>query len=183
MTLYFITGNQGKLKEAQRFIPRIEGRNSELSEIQSLSLEEVVIHKALSLVNQYTGCPFIVEDSSLQLEGMNGLPGTFIKWFERTIKLEGIADLARKQDNPTAHAESSIAYYDGKNLPLHVFSGSVHGTVVYPRGEQDFGWGKIFVPDGCLETFAEMGPEKKDQISMRAIAFKKLKIYLEENGR
>jgi len=50
--------------------------------------------------------------------------------------------------------------------------------IVEPKGENGFGWDKIFQPEGFEKTFAEMSMEEKNEISMRKKAFQKLKRYL-----
>ena len=42
------------------------------------------------------------------------------------------------------------------------------------RGAQGFGFDPIFLPDGESETFGEMDPKKKHEMSHRADAFAKL---------
>jgi XTP/dITP diphosphohydrolase len=43
-----------------------------------------------------------------------------------------------------------------------------------PRGKRGFGYDPMFLPDGKIETFGEMDPNAKHQISHRAVAFRKL---------
>ena len=67
---------------------------------------------------------------------------------------------------------------DGKRN--YIFEGQVNGKIVMPRGDKDFGWGKIFVPQGYEQTFAEMGPIEKDKCGMRAKAIESFKYHLGE---
>jgi XTP/dITP diphosphohydrolase len=56
-------------------------------------------------------------------------------------------------------------------------TGKVHGTIVWPpRGTGGFGYDPIFVPEGYPETFGEMEPELKNQLSHRMRAFEKLML-------
>ncbi len=65
-----------------------------------------------------------------------------------------------------------LAWPDGHD---EIFEGIVRGAVSWPmRGDQGFGFDPIFVPDGHSETFGEMDPAKKHQMSHRADAFAKL---------
>lgn len=59
------------------------------------------------------------------------------------------------------------------------FEGIIKGKIVKPRGESNFGWDPIFVPEGFGKTFAEMGVEEKNKISHRKIVLEKLKKYIE----
>jgi len=52
--------------------------------------------------------------------------------------------------------------------------GVVPGQILSePRGQSGFGYDPLFVPEGYQKTFAELGDELKNQISHRAIAFRK----------
>jgi XTP/dITP diphosphohydrolase len=53
--------------------------------------------------------------------------------------------------------------------------GKIDGTIVWPpRGDRGFGYDPIFVPDGYTETFGEMDPVIKNEMSHRMRAFEKL---------
>ena len=56
-----------------------------------------------------------------------------------------------------------------------VFTGKVFGEVTWPpRGENGFGYDPIFVPEGHNETFGEMDPDFKNDMSHRMRAFEQL---------
>lgn len=175
MKIYFITGNEGKLKEAKEIMPEIEGLNIDLEEIQSLDAHEIIKHKLEEARKKHNG-NFVVEDTSLYIECLNNLPGPFIKWFMKTLGNEGIYNLVKNFDNKKATAKCLIGLFHNDNIEY--FESSITGTIVSPRGENGFGWDKIFVLDGYNKTFAEMTDEEKNKISMRKIAFEKLKKHL-----
>ena len=172
--LFFITGNENKFKEVQAMLPQVKQLNVDLLEIQSIDAHEIMKHKLLEAQKIHQG-QFIIEDSSLYIEGMKGLPGPLIKWFEKTIKLEGIAKLTELFGNK-AKAVVLLGY--AHNEKIEFFEGSIGGTIVFPRGENGFGWDKIFIPQGYDKTFAEMTKEEKNKISMRKVAVEKLKEFL-----
>ena len=173
--LFFITGNAGKFREAQTFIPEIKQLDLDLAEIQSLDAHEIIKHK-LAEAQKHRKGRFVVEDVSVYIDGMNGLPGPLIKWFTKSVGYEGLAKLAKVFGNK-ASAKCIIGYFDGKNTEF--FEGEVKGKIVEPRGSGGFGWDKNFVPDGYKKTFGEMALEEKNKISMRKIAFEKLSGYLQ----
>ena len=79
--LFFITGNENKLREARSIFPDIKGLNIDLIEIQSIDSRKIIEHKLNDAKKHHSGS-FIVEDTSLELISMKGLPGPLIKFFE-----------------------------------------------------------------------------------------------------
>ena len=56
-----------------------------------------------------------------------------------------------------------------------VFEGRVEGHLAWPpRGALGFGYDPVFVPQGGMQSFAEIDPAEKHAISHRADAFRKL---------
>jgi len=178
--LYFITGNENKLREAKSFIPSIEKLPLDLIEIQSLDAHEIIKHKLEEAKKKHSG-NFIVEDTSLHINCLKGLPGPLIKWFEKTIGLEGIVKTVGSYEDKTAVARCIIGL--SLNGEIKFFEGSINGTIVDIRGENGFGWDKIFIPDGYDLTFAQMSSEEKNKISHRKLAFEKLKEHLDQQNR
>ncbi|MEK7584140.1 MAG: non-canonical purine NTP pyrophosphatase [Patescibacteria group bacterium] len=124
---------------------------------------------------------FIVEDTSLSLHCLKGLPGPFIKWFLEALGAAGIARLAKALDDPAAEARTMIGY--AKNpQEVHFFEGVLRGSIVEPRGETTFGWDPIFVPEGHTQTFAEMSRDKKNSLSMRRKAVEQLRQFLAQEA-
>lgn len=178
MTLYFITGNKNKFAEAKAIIPEIEQLEIDLSEIQDIDSHKIIKAKLIDALNHKEGS-FIVEDVSLSLECLNGLPGPLIKWFLMKIGKEGIAELAEKLGNNNAEAKAIIGYAKSKS-GIQFFEGSVKGKIVRPAGESGFGFDPIFKPEGSNKTYAEMPVEEKNKISHRRLALNKLKEFLEQ---
>ncbi len=90
--LYFITGSENKFKEAQAIIPALERVDIDLPEIQEIDARRIIEGKLSAAFAHHLG-PFVVEDTSLYLDGLSGLPGPLIKWFLKTIGPEGIFKL------------------------------------------------------------------------------------------
>ena len=178
--IFFVTGSENKVREAQAVIPTISQLALDLPEIQSLSSEDIITHK---LREARTHCPdaLIVEDTSLFLAAMNGLPGPFVKWFEKTLGNEGIHEIAQRFDEYHAEAVTSIGYL-GPDGTSRYFAGRVTGTIVPPDGPKGFGWDQIFKPAGHEETFGAMSREKKHRISMRRQALDQLSEFLGYQG-
>lgn len=177
--LYFVTGNAGKFREAKALLPDLEQIDIHLPEEQSLD-PQLVISKKLEVAKTKHPGRFIVEDTSLYLNGLNGFPGPLIKWMLESVGNQGIYELCQSIHDTGAVARTVIGYDDG-NGALEFFEGVVEGKIVKPYGNEGFGWDEIFQPDGLNETFAEMGDEYKPEFSMRTQAFQQLKDYLANN--
>ena len=178
--LYFITGNKEKFAEVKTMLNNVEQVDRELPEIQHLDAQEVVKAKLLEAL-QHKPEECIVEDTSLSLDGLNGLPGPLIKWFIKSMGSTGLAELAEKMGNTKATARTVVGY--ARNLEdIHYFEGVIQGNVVHPSTESQngFGWDVCFQPEGYNITFSQMPREEKNKISMRSVAFGKLKDYLEQ---
>lgn len=179
--LTFVTGNASKAKEVERYlgIP-ISYTRLDLPEIQSLDHKEVVEAKAREAFT-VIGTPVIVDDSGLSIDGMNGLPGTFVKWFEIALGTDGVARLADAYPERTGSASVTIGYFDGTEFAS--FSGEAKGTIAdHPRGEHGFGFDVIFIHEGDTKTRAELTPEEQDERPIRKTALEGLKTYLAGRG-
>lgn len=178
MKLFFITGNEGKFKEAKEIIPSLVQLNLDLPEIQDIDPKEIIKFKLLQALKHKKG-NFVIEDASLCLDCLGGLPGPLIKWFTKTIGNDGLYKIAKLHKNNKAYAKVIVGY--AKNSKeLHFFEGKIKGTIVAAKGEFGFGWDPIFMPEGFKKTFAQMSLEEKNKISMRKKAFTKLKKFLEK---
>jgi non-canonical purine NTP pyrophosphatase (RdgB/HAM1 family) len=180
--LHFITNNDNKFNEVQNIIPEIKQLKIELDEIQEVDARKIIKHKLLEAKLKYKGKgAFIVEDTSLYLECLNGLPGPLIKWFSQTIGTQGLYDLTSKLENNKAEARTLIGYYSRNKI--RYFQGIVKGKIVSPR-KSNFGkdaiLDAIFMPEGYNEVMGEMSLEDKNEISMRSFAVRKLKEYLKK---
>ena len=175
MDLYFITGNKGKFEEVKAVIPGVKKLDIDLPEIQSLDSQAIIAEKMKAAFEHQEG-QFIVEDNSLVLEGMNGLPGPLIKWFLKSIGNKGIVKLSEIFGSK-AETMVVIGYAKDKDN-IEYFEGIISGTIVPQRGDKGFGWDPIFLPDGYEKTFGEMEMEEKNKFSMRRIAVEKLKGFL-----
>jgi inosine triphosphate pyrophosphatase len=164
-----VTGNAGKLAEWRRLWPfdtELVSEDVDLDEIQSMDLEAIVTDK-VRRAYAAIGKPVIVEDVSAGLDKLGELPGPFIKFFEKSMGLDALFQIAH-EDNASATVRCAVAYYDGETL-LTAHS-ELHGIAVASRGMYGFGFDKNFQPTGSTKTFGEMAPTEKDTVSHRAKA-------------
>lgn len=174
--IIFGTTNENKLSEARSILgEKVEGVALEADEVQSLDNREVAVKKAIAYYKQ-TKKPLFVEDVSLCIDALNGLPGTYIDAFVKTLGPSGIANLL-KNKNKKAKAITTIVYIWGKDR-FKIFEGVVEGKISdKPRGK-GFGWDPIFIPNKQNKTFAEMQLSEKNNYSMRSRALNKLAEFL-----
>mgnify|MGYP000851185639 FL=1 len=180
----FITGNSNKLEEVRSILKTnqyetnysIKSLDIDLSEVQG-EPEYVIQEKCKSVRLQLNG-PIIVEDTSLCFNALGGLPGPYIKWFMKKIGLEGLTKLLLGYEDKTIEAKCIFAYQENKDSKIHYFTGITKGTLVEPRGNMNFGWDAVFLPEGYSETYGEMDSESKNSISHRFKALQLLKEFL-----
>ena len=171
-----VTSSENKLAE----INQILGTNHKVStlnipEIQSLDLDKVITQKAKEAYKKIKK-PVLVEDISLQIKALKGLPGTFIKFFLETVGTEETVRMLQGAKTDTK-VTAAYALYDGKNLKI--FKGQVKGTLSKKnKGPYGFGFDKIFIPQGYTKTYGQMPPRVKNKISHRALALSKIKSFL-----
>lgn len=176
MIINFITGNRNKFLEVSSIIPNLNQLDIDLPEIQEINARVIIENKLREAFKHLDG-EFIVEDTSLYLDGLSGLPGPLIKWFLKTIGNDGLAKLAISSGNCQAQAKTIIGY--GKSpKEIFYFEGIISGQIVTPSGLSNFGWDPIFKPDGFDQTFAQIDKSQKNQISMRRIAANQLHDFL-----
>lgn len=184
--LNFLTGNAGKLAEAQAlFGPlghQVEAFDGEVIEPQAEDLSAVALAKIAQGVELLAAEGrleegLLVEDSGLFIDALPAFPGVYSAHVLRSIGCEGILRLLDEERG--AHFMTVAAYWTGE--AVEVFVGRCTGSIATEiRGERGFGYDPIFIPhdgDGEL-TFAEMAPEAKNAISHRGRALRALAEFL-----
>ena len=169
--LVFVTSNEGKRREAEAVLGfALRHQGLDLVEPQSLDLHEVVRSKAAAgfeLIN----APVLVEDTGLELLGLDGFPGPLIRWLLASVGADGICRIAHAFGDPRAVARCVACASDGSQTIIG--EGAVSGTIARkPRGGSGFGWDSAFIPDDSGgRTYGEMDEDEKNLISHRRKAF------------
>jgi non-canonical purine NTP pyrophosphatase (RdgB/HAM1 family) len=167
-----------KFEEVKSVITFVEHLEIDLPEIQEIDSKKIIENKLREAL-KHKKAEFIIEDTSLYVDCLKGLPGPLAKWFLKTIGTDGIFDIVKKIGNYKATAKTIIGYAKNKK-EIYFFEGSIKGKIVKPKGVSGFGWDPIFQPEGFSKSFAEMSREEKNSISMRRIALNKLKNFIEK---
>ncbi len=177
MQIRFVTNNPYKLKEVESMIDAAEivVAKLKIDEIQTDDVVNLVKDKLIKAFRKI-GRPVFVEHTGLYLESLNSFPGGLTQIFWDKLEAEKFSKLLGTLETTNAIAKTIIGYCDGKKI--HFFEGEITGKISpEPRGDRDFQWDCVFIPDGQEMTFAELGDRKND-ISMRKIAFEKFNEYL-----
>lgn len=180
--VYFVTMNEGKLREARIVLGnygfRVEAVNARKLELQSESLEEVVSFAAAQLIGKVAE-PFMIEDSGLFIQSLNGFPGPYSSYVYKTLGVKGVLKLLEDVEDRKAKFVSVTALcFQGET---RTFRGEVDGSISFEtRGSTGFGFDPIFIPAGYDLTFAEMTLKLKCKISHRAKSLSALANYLLE---
>ena len=194
-TLVIATHNEGKVRElAELFAPlgiaTLSAGALGLKEPEETgdSFAENAKIKA-EAATAGSGMLAVADDSGLEVTALGGAPGIHsARWggpnkdfslaMERINReLEALGTADRRANFVCALA---LAQPAGETL---VFTGKVDGTLVWPpRGTRGFGYDPIFVPEGYTETFGEMDPELKNDLSHRMRAFERLMLATYADG-
>ncbi|HXF43868.1 MAG TPA: non-canonical purine NTP pyrophosphatase [Candidatus Paceibacterota bacterium] len=73
MALFFITSNKNKFEEVKTILGDVEQLDIDLPEVQDIDAKNIIRAKLLEAFNHKEG-EFIVEDTSLYLDCLQGLP-------------------------------------------------------------------------------------------------------------
>lgn len=177
--------NKGKVKEINILLEPLGLSAIAISEFSNIepeengnSFEENALIKARH-ANSLTGLNCLSDDSGLCVEALGDNPGIYsARWAGEDknfmYAMEKIEEQLNNNKNTKAYFVCSLALVT-KNKKSYCFTGTINGNLRFPpKGTNGFGYDPIFVPENHNISFGEMDPIKKDLISHRAIAFKKL---------
>lgn len=190
--LVIATRNKGKLMEIRDLLADLDfnvvssGDFACIPEIQEdgNTFQENATKKAVKTA-QITKRLTLADDSGLEIDYLSGAPGVRSARFagenatpeDRNRKVLNLLNgVPRSERKARFRCVIAIASPDAQ---VEVVSGICEGEIaLYPRGNTGFGYDPIFIVPAYGKTFAEIGPEKKNQISHRAVALRKAKELL-----
>ncbi len=188
MTLVFASNNEHKIKEINSLL----GDSFRLLSLRDVNItedipeEEPLIEGNALAKARYVwkakGSDVFADDTGLEVEALNGLPGVHSARFagedkDSSANIKKVLQMLGTNENRKARFRTVIALI--LNNKEYLFEGIVNGTIISEnRGTNGFGYDPVFVPEGKHVTFAEMDLAEKNTISHRAQAFKKLKEFL-----
>lgn len=193
MTLVFASNNEHKVKEIRSLL----GDSFTLLSLKDIRILEDIPEdepdlegNALSkarYIHNATGMNVFADDTGLEIDALNGLPGVHSARFageqkDNLANIEKVLVMMGNTPDRKARFRTVIALIlDHKE---YTFEGTVYGTIIpEKRGTEGFGYDPIFLPEGKELTFAEMDLSEKNTISHRARAFEKLREFLNQQAQ
>lgn len=188
--IIFATNNKHKLEEAFNILS---------SSVQIVSLKEIgfsgdipetgntlidnALQKARYIFDRY-GMNCMADDTGLEVEALDGRPGVYSARYagpecSSEKNIEKLLLELKECSNRKACFKTVVALiFERKE---YLFEGVIEGEIIDQKsGNQGFGYDPVFKPNGSLKTFAEMTSERKNSISHRALALKKMAIFLQQ---
>jgi XTP/dITP diphosphohydrolase len=188
MELIFASNNSHKVTEINNILGnsfvlkglKDAGITEEIPETKP-TLEGNALQKA-RYVYEKTGKDVFADDTGLEVESLNGMPGVHSARFagndkDSNANIDKLLFMLKGKENRKAKFRTVIALIIGGKE--YLFEGSVEGTIISDRrGIEGFGYDPVFVPKDRDTTFAEMPLKDKNKISHRARAFEELRGFL-----
>jgi len=183
------SNNAGKIREINELLtkqqleilPQKTFSNAEALE-DGLTFIENAIKKA-RFAATVSGLPAIADDSGIEVDALNGQPGIYSARYagedaSDQQNLEKLLEALKKvpEAQRTARFQCLMVYLEHENDPTPIIcQGTWEGRILAePRGENGFGYDPVFyVPtDHC--SAAELSADRKNALSHRGQALKKL---------
>lgn len=195
LSLLIATRNKGKLNEFAGLLAGLPVQLLSLAEFENIgeveetgeTFEENAVLKASGYA-LLSGIWSMADDSGLEVEALGGRPGVHSARYagsgtdyEQKIaallkEIEAAGDAERR-----ARFVSVIAIADERGEVKFLAKGECPGRIAAaPRGSNGFGYDPVFIPEGFGQTFGELLPDTKEQISHRALASAKIIRYLRD---
>lgn len=195
-TLFIATENPGKLKEFEDIL------NSYNLKINLISIKDLKNYippeesgktfyenALLKAKNAYkfTKLPTIADDSGLEVDYLNGLPGVHSKRFyndsgDFNKNIEKLLNLLKNVplEKRRARFRCVLIYID--NLFEKVFDGVLEGFIWFEKkGKSGFGYDPIFYLPEYNKTVGELSSSEKNKISHRFQALLKFIEFIKTN--
>lgn len=191
--LLLATNNRGKAAEYRRLLagvpfqlvtPEEIGIATAIEETGKTFAENAIL-KATTLA-QESGLPALADDSGLEVEALNGAPGTLSARYaganatdDDRVKflLEKLKGVPPEKRAARFVCVIAIAAPDGS---VELCQGECPGVITLePQGTHGFGYDPVFLIPALNRTMAELTMEQKNAFSHRAKAAEKAREILE----
>ncbi|ACY40068.1 hypothetical protein BLBBGE_033 [Blattabacterium sp. (Blattella germanica) str. Bge] len=190
--IFFVTNNVFKEQEIRIFFQSNQYQKFNLLSLKDIDFRDSIPESGNSFKEnallksefffQKTHLPCFSEDSGLKVEYLNGKPGIYSSRYSKTknsmdnmkkLLSNMIKDTSRKAELFSVFClkinEKDTYFFKGK------LSGKISRKIIVNQG---FGYDPIFIPNHYKHTLSEINIDKKNKISHRIKAFKKLIQFL-----
>lgn len=188
--LILATHNPHKAEELKAMLPQFNVKT--LADLKMMDdipetapdLEGNSFIKATTIFEKFGGI-VVADDSGLEVNALSGAPGVHSARYagkprNDTRNTEKLLHALLNKTNRYAQFRTVITLMSAKET--RQFEGIVKGTInTQPKGSDGFGYDPVFTPEGYDKTFAEISQHKKNSISHRANAIKRLVAFLNEH--
>jgi len=191
--LLIATHNAGKAAEIKRILERTHVNLVTLSDLcDSNEVDETGSTFAAnselksSIYARRWQMPTLADDSGLSIDHLHGRPGVMSARYAGANstdedRIQKVLSEMRgaEADQRSARFICALSLADENGKIVKTVEGKCDGVITTSaRGSRGFGYDPIFQPVGFGKTFAELGPEVKNEISHRADAILKMIPFL-----
>lgn len=196
MRVILASNNQNKLREMQAILSPLGWEILRMSDIglavdpdeNGETFEENSKIKAVAVM-EASGLPAIADDSGVEVDALNGDPGVHSARYggeacpddkaRNRFLLKNMEQVPDGKRSGRFVSVITMAMPDGR---IYSARGTLEGEILREeKGDGGFGYDPLFfIPTENL-TMAEITPERKNQISHRAVALRKFVDIIKEN--
>ena len=198
MRLLVATTNANKVREIRELLAGVPCELITLDAYPAVSapeetgrtFEENARQKALYYAAA-TGDLMVAEDSGLEIDALNGVPGVESARFggvetsypqKFALLYDALRAAGRDGDENAARFVCAVALARGGQVVFEA-RGTVEGRIApEPKGEGGFGYDPIFFYPPYDRTLAEVPQAQKSDVSHRGAAFRKLREFLQKRS-
>lgn len=192
--LLLATNNKGKIKEIKNIFHDMPFEILTIWEVDSVpndieieekgeTFEENAKLKAETLGN-LSKTMTLADDSGLEINALGGKPGVRSSRFIKGSDLDRNFEILKLMKNIPSNRRSAkfitvVALFNPELNETKTFKGLTKGKIVKKiKGTRGFGYDPIFFSNDLAKTFGEVTREEKNQVSHRARALRKAKVFL-----
>jgi XTP/dITP diphosphohydrolase len=189
--------NQGKIQEFRELFKNLK---YDVLSMQDFGIDITVIEeqsdftgnslKKAKRISELTKQIVLADDSGLEVEALNGLPGVYSARFagehatdeENNLKLLSLMkNVPESKRKALFRCAITLYWPDGAYIQVE---GTCPGKIGFTcKGEGGFGYDPLFIVAGYNKTMAELPIEEKNKVSHRAMAMRALINKLEDKNK
>ncbi len=164
-TIYFLTGNKGKLAIAKDVFSKyglgLEQADLDVPEIQSLNVSEVAC-ASTEFASKHLNGVIIKSDVGYYFDALQGFPGPLIKWINQTLSASDLIALMQGKTNRRVILRECLACRMDTG-EVHLFEHSYAAHVVHSPVGVGSAANQVLIIDGFDKTIGQCSPEELHQ--------------------